>query len=63
MRREEWDRTATICAVIANCNRDPKRRPKPWTPADFHPLMKEEEKAERPIEVGINALKVFVRNA
>lgn len=27
--------TAVLCSVIANCNRDTKSRPKPFTPKDF----------------------------
>lgn len=28
-------RSAQICATLANVNRDPKSRPKPWTAQDF----------------------------
>ena len=28
-----------ICAVIANCSRDPKRKPRPWTASDFFPIL------------------------
>ena len=38
--RQEWSRTANIMALIANCNRDPKKRPAPYTPADFGPYSK-----------------------
>lgn len=30
-------RTATLCALMANINRDPKTQPKPFTIADFLP--------------------------
>lgn len=33
--RDAWRRSAMVCAVIANANRDPKRRRKPYTEADF----------------------------
>jgi len=36
--RERWAHTSSLMALIANCNRDPKRRRRPWTPADFNPL-------------------------
>ncbi|MCY2927782.1 MAG: hypothetical protein NT031_20555 [Planctomycetota bacterium] len=38
--RQEWSRTANIMALIANCNRDPKKRPAPYTPGDFGPYAK-----------------------
>lgn len=30
-------RSGTVAAVIANTNRDPKKRPRPFTPSDFMP--------------------------
>ena len=30
-------RAALVCSVLANVNRDPKRKPKPYTPKDFMP--------------------------
>jgi len=27
-----------VAATVANCNRDPKHRPKPFTPLDFAPI-------------------------
>lgn len=32
-----WNHTATVMALFANSNRDPKRRPTPYQPSDFHP--------------------------
>lgn len=34
VEREDY-RSALICSVIANVNRDSKRRPKPFMPQDF----------------------------
>jgi hypothetical protein len=34
--RQAWDHTAQICAVIANCNKDPKKG-RPFKAADFNP--------------------------
>lgn len=31
----EWDRTAALMALIANCHRDAKKRRRPFTPYDF----------------------------
>jgi hypothetical protein len=35
-------RAGIIAAVIANANRDRKKRPDPFTPADFMPFVKRE---------------------
>jgi len=35
-KRDAWMRTAWLCALIANCNRDPKKG-RAFTPADFYP--------------------------
>lgn len=37
-RRER--RTAKICAVLANCHRDKKKRARPYTEDDFMPRKK-----------------------
>ena len=37
-RREAWDHTCWIVAMIANANRDPKKKSTPFTPDDFNPL-------------------------
>lgn len=33
----EWLHTAQVLAMMANVNRDPKRRPSPYTASDFMP--------------------------
>jgi len=40
MVEDEWTRTASIMALIANCHRDDKKRTKPYTPNDFNPFGK-----------------------
>jgi len=40
----EWFRLAQICAVIANCNRDPKKKPSPFKVEYFMP-----RKRQKPI--------------
>ena len=37
-RRDAWDRTAALLAMLANVNRDDSKRSQPFSPADFHPL-------------------------
>lgn len=36
--QENWNHTASVLAMLANVNRDPKKG-RPLRPADFHPLM------------------------
>jgi len=58
--REEWNHTSQLMCLTANINRDPKRKPKPYAPADFHPL--ERARAARPIPADISVLRdVFVK--
>lgn len=35
----EWNYFASLQALIANCNRNPKKQPAPFTPAQFHPFL------------------------
>jgi hypothetical protein len=35
--KSEWARTASIMSLLANINRDAKKKPTPFTPADFMP--------------------------
>jgi len=35
--RSEWRRTAETLSLLANVNRDPKRRSRPFTADDFDP--------------------------
>jgi hypothetical protein len=35
-RRDEWRRTARVCVVLANINRDSKRHPQPYTDDEFN---------------------------
>jgi hypothetical protein len=34
----EWDHTASLMALIAEANRDPEQRRRPFKPAESHPL-------------------------
>lgn len=34
-----WQHTAQLSAILANTSRDPKKRSKPFLPAEFHPLL------------------------
>jgi hypothetical protein len=35
--RDEWSRASESLALLANVNRDPKKRRKPFVPGDFSP--------------------------
>jgi hypothetical protein len=39
-RQEAWQHTSWLAAMIANANRDPKRRPQPFMPDEFNPMVK-----------------------
>lgn len=44
----EWDRTASVLAMLANTVRDPKRKADPYSPEDFHPMRERQQKAPAP---------------
>ena len=35
---EQWDHTASILVVYANCHRDPEKKKRPYELHDFHPF-------------------------
>lgn len=39
-REDEWSRTAGIMCILAEINRDPKSRSKPYKPEEFNPMIK-----------------------
>jgi len=43
--REEWAHTSTVMALLANINRDPKKKSSPFKPADFDPYVHLDRKA------------------
>ncbi len=45
IKRQDYH-AALICAVLANINRDPQKKPDPFTPADFMPSLAVPEKEE-----------------
>jgi hypothetical protein len=38
-RREAWQHTSAILAMLANVHRNPKKKPQPFKPSEFHPLV------------------------
>ena len=55
--RASWNQTSMLAAILANANRDPKKKPEPFQPDDFHPLAKRETK---PLEADISILKLLL---
>ena len=58
-RQDQWSHTAAVMALVANVHRNPKKRSKPYSPTEFHPLV--ERKPVTIAKTGIRVLKrVFV---
>lgn len=54
--KQQWSHTSVILALIANVNRDPKRRSEPFSPDEFNPFVV--KRREEPIaRVGVDMLK------
>ena len=49
-QKVEWGQTASIMALLANCHRDPKKRPRPYTPDEFMPRSRPRRKAAISVE-------------
>ena len=49
-QKAEWGQTATILALMANCHRDPKKRPRPFAPDEFMPRSQPRRKATVSVE-------------
>ena len=61
--REAWNHTASVLCLLANVNRDPKKRPKAFQPADFHPYGGPRQKQGVPLtrkNIGL-LKKIFVK--
>ena len=56
-QRESWARTASVLALVANTQRDPKKT-RPFKPSDFDPFAKSGKSTPK---VGVDVLKsVFI---
>lgn len=51
---------SNLMSLIANSNRDPRRRPKPYTPMDFNPTIERPKQSARAI-VGTLAAALRVK--
>ena len=60
--RTSWAQTSLIACILANANRDPKKRSRPYTPADFDPYAEDadREDSRRLTAENITDLKMFV---
>jgi hypothetical protein len=59
-RNEAWSHTANLMALVANVNRNPRKRARPYSPLEFHPFL--ERKRTAYSKASIRILKdVFVR--
>ena len=54
---QAWNHTAEIEALLANINRDPKRRTEAWTAADFHPFTARRKRSDAPLSADITVLR------
>ncbi len=55
--RNAWGRTSSLMALLANCNRDPKKS-RAFRPSDFDPF----SRISQPIQADFNLLReVFVK--
>lgn len=56
--KEAWGRTSTLLALLANVNRDPKKRSKEFTPSEFNPYeAREKKKQEEDGKAGFAMMK------
>lgn len=56
-----WDHTAEVLSLLANCHRDRKTYPKPFTATQFRPRRAgDKPRKETPLPAGIDALRVFL---
>lgn len=46
-QRDQWNHTADLMALLANLQRDPKRRSRPFERGHFHPL---QEVSQTPVK-------------
>ncbi len=63
-REAEWLIASCMMALTANVNRDPKKKPEPWTSDDFNPLAAGKKKRlAAPVPVPKGSLVTMVGEA
>lgn len=59
--RDQWARTSSLMALLANINRDTKSRREPFTADDFNPFAVGRAKKDEAIgTVGVGIFKTFL---
>lgn len=59
-RTHDWDQASLLWSAIANTVRDPEKQRKPFSPGLVHPYRSEEDYEPKPIETGIDVLKMLL---
>lgn len=59
-QRDQWHHTSQLLALTANCNRDPKKQNKPFTPNDFNPFYIQTDTTQKKADISV--LKMFVKD-
>jgi len=60
-QRDEWSRTSSVMALVANTQRNPKKT-RPFRPGDFDPFARVVDKQAQVIPAPVSVLKdLFVR--
>jgi hypothetical protein len=59
--RADWERTSLLAAIGANPHRDPKKRKKPYDPAEFNPFAAEGKPAKKKpkIKISVDCLRAL----
>ena len=61
-QRDEWSRTSSVMALVANTQRNPKKT-RPFRPGDFDPFARASDKRTQVIPAPVSVLKdMFIRN-
>ena len=61
--RAAWAHTSAVLAMLAEVNRDRKKKASPFRPGDFDPWALQDRKDKPAPKVGIEALKIFIKGS
>jgi len=59
---ERWDHTSLMWSLHANCNRDPTKQSRSFSPGDIHPFRDAKDYEPKPIKADITVLKKLIPN-
>lgn len=57
--RQRWSHTSAVMALLANVHRDPKKKPSPYKPDDFHPLPRKAPRSRKSERVEVDKQEGF----